>query len=165
MGFRVYRVGKLAGDEGVGDFFCQFVGFIDSSLHPFFAFREDDFTTVGGNEVAPFDGHGFRHGEDSAVAFGGGDSGQADARVAACRFNDNCAGLQETLFLGVVQHRFYDTVLYATCRVEILKLRVDFRVQFICFFVVGEFKKRSAADEVCDFPIYTHGKVSLKYFI
>ena len=162
---RVGRVRELARNVAVWGLLGELLRLCDSARHTLCTFGENKLRTVSLQKVAALHTHRLRHGKDYLITAGSRNGSKADARVAACRFNDNCAGLQEALFLGVVQHRFCDTVLYAACRVEILKLRVDFRVQFICFFVVGEFKKRSAADEVCDFLIYTHGKVSLKYFI
>ena len=162
---RVCRVRELARNVAVRGLLGEFLRLCNSARHTLCAFGENKLRTVSLQKVAALHAHRLRHGKDHLVTAGGRNRSEADARVAACRLNDNCAGLQEALFLGVIQHRLCDTVLYAACRVEILELRVNFRVQFICFFVVGEFKKRSAADEVCDFLIYTHGKVSLKYFI
>ena len=96
MDFRIDGVGELAGNEGIGDFFSQFVGFVDGAFHAGLAWCQDDFSAISGDEVAAFDGHGFRHGEDSAVTFGSCDGSQADAGVAAGRFDE----MPEPLYLS-----------------------------------------------------------------
>ena len=118
MDFRIDRVGELAGNEGIGDFFSQFVGFVDGAFHAGLAWCQDDFSAISGDEVAAFDGHGFRHGEDSAVTFGSCDGSQADAGVAAGRFDDDRAFFEDAFLFSVFNHGFGDTVFGRASRVE-----------------------------------------------
>ena len=118
MNFRVDGVGELAGNEGIGNFFGQFVGFIDGTLHARFPRSQDDFSTISGDEVAAFDGHRFRHGEDGAVAFCCGDSSQADTGIAAGRFDDDRTLLKDTFLFSVFDHGFCDTVFGRAGRVK-----------------------------------------------
>ena len=118
MDFRIDRVGELTGDEGIGDFFGQFVGFVDSAFHAGLARCEDDFSAISGNEVAAFDRHGFRHGEDGAVAFGSSYGSQADTRIATGRFDDDRAFFEDAFLFSVFDHGFGDAVFGGAGRVE-----------------------------------------------
>ena len=118
MNFRIDGVRELAGNEGVGNFFGQFVGFVNGTLHARFPRSQDDFSTISGDEVAAFDGHRFRHGEDGTIAFCGGDGSQTDTGIAAGRFDDDRTLLQEPLLFGVFDHGLGDTVFGRTGRVK-----------------------------------------------
>ena len=118
MDFRIGRVGELTGNEGIGDFFGQFVGFVDSAFHAGLARCEDDFSAISGNEVAAFDRHGFRHGDDDAVAASGRQRAQADAGVARGRLDDDRAFFEDAFLFSIFNHGFGDTIFSRTCRVE-----------------------------------------------
>ena len=105
------------------------LGFGDRALHSLGSFGEHDTTAEGAQHVPAFDRHGFRHGEDAAVAAGDGGVGDADAGVAARRLDDHHARLQRPALDGVVDHGRPDAVLHGVERIEAFVLDDDTRRQ------------------------------------
>jgi hypothetical protein len=77
-------------------------------------------------QLAPFDAHGFWHGEAQAVAAGGADKGQADAGVAAGGLHDQGFRPNLSLPFGRLDHGPGDAVLDASQGIEKLELGQDF---------------------------------------
>lgn len=132
VGFGVYGVGELAGDEAVRRLFSQFFSFGDSAGHALAAFSQDEFCAVCFHDLAAFDAHRFRHGDDDAISLGCGYSAQADAGVAAGRFDDHRFRIQDAFCFSVFDHRFSDSVFYAAGRVEVFQFSEQ-----ICLEAVG----------------------------
>ena len=144
----VRRVGELAGDERVRNLLGQLGRASDGALHALAAVGEHQLSAVGLHKVATLDRHGFRHGDDDAVAAGGGQRAQADAGVAGGRLDDDGVGIQLALGLGLVEHRLRDTVLHRTSRVEQLHLAHDGGLKVVVLLVIGQLHQRSAADQL-----------------
>ena len=70
VGGRVGGVDKLAGDEAVGNLLSQLLRFGDGPLHPLGPFSQHQLRTVGPHQLPALHAHGFRHGDDEAVATG-----------------------------------------------------------------------------------------------
>ena len=144
----VRRVDELTGDEAAGDLRRQLIRFGDGALHALRAFGQDDLRTVGFQDVAALHAHGLGHREDGPVALGSRDGSEADAGVAGGRLDNDGALFQETLRLGVLDHRLRDTVLDASGRVEVFEFdeKGGLQVQFL--FDVGDFDERGVPDEL-----------------
>ena len=147
MDGRVGRVHKLSGDKAVGNFLGQLICFGDSAFHAFRAFRQHNFRAVTLQDVAAFHAHGLRHGQDDAIAFGGSNGRQADARVSGSRLDNNGTFFQQSLCFRILNHRLGDTVLHAACRIEVFQLDQNrcFQSQFL--FNVDNFHQRCVADQ------------------
>ncbi len=79
--------------------------------------------------LAPFDRHRFRHHEDQLVAVGGGDEGERDAGVAACRLDQRrFARRDDARCFECVDHGHADAILDAGDRVEEFQLGEDARL-------------------------------------
>ena len=81
-------------------------------------------------QLAALDRHRVGHDQRALVAFGRGDERQADAGVAAGRFDDGVARLDLAGLLRFVHHRDGDAVLDRRERVERLEFGDDFRRAF-----------------------------------
>ena len=86
VGGRVCRVHELTRDKAVRNFLREFCCASDCTLHALSTFGENDFCTVGLDELATFNTHGFRHHDDDAVAASGGDRSKTDTSVTRSRF-------------------------------------------------------------------------------
>ena len=75
----VRGVNKLSGNEAVGRFLGQLFSLGNGALHALGTLGQYQLGTIGLEDVTAFHAHGFRHGQDDAVALGGGDGGQADS--------------------------------------------------------------------------------------
>ena len=162
--FRIGRIHELAGYKTVRDFFLKFVGFGNGAFHAFRAVGKDKFRAVCFHQLTAFDGHGFGHNNDDAVASCGGNRGKTDTGVAGGRFDDDRTRFQQSFFFGIVNHRFGDSVFYGTRRIEIFQFGENFRFQIQCFFNVRQFKKGGVADQLVGGSIYVcHSNISLIY--
>ena len=132
----VRRIRELAGNERVRDLFGQLGCAGDGALHALAAVGQHQLGAVCLHKVATLDRHGFGHGDDDAVAAGGGQRAQADAGVAGGRLDDDGVSIQLALGLGLVEHRLRDTVLHRTCRVEQLHLAHDGGLKVVVLLVV-----------------------------
>ena len=118
---RIDRVGKLAGNKRIRNFFSQFICFVNSAFHACFTRSKNDFSTISRNKIAAFNGHGFRHREDSPVAFCSCNGGQANARIAAGRFNNDRTFFENTFLFCIFNHGFCNTVFGRTGRIECIQ--------------------------------------------
>ena len=141
-------VHKLAGNEAVRNFLCQLLSLGDGTLHTLGTFRQYQLRAVGLHELAALHAHGFGHDDDDAIAPGGGDGSQTDAGVAGGGFNDDAAGLQQTLLLRVVDHSLGDAVFHGACGVEVFQLGKDLRFQTQFLLNVYQLQQGSLSDQL-----------------
>ena len=149
---------ELPRNEGAGDGFREFFGLGNGALHTLGTFCENDFSTVGREQLAAFHAHRFGHREDRAIAAARSDARQPDPRVAARGFNDDGAGFQKTAFFGVFHHRKRNTVFHTARRIEVLKLHENLGFEIPLFFIAVNFNERRAADEFGNRVVDTHGE-------
>src|SRR5262249_24448638 len=83
MDLGVGGVLKVLRDEGLVVLLEKFFGLVHRAAHAVGGGGEDDLGAQGFKESAAFERHGFGHGEDELVAFGGADKSQRNAGVAA----------------------------------------------------------------------------------
>ena len=145
---RVRLVRELRGDERMRRRLRELLRLCDGALHALAAIREDDLRTVGLEQIAALDAHRLRHREDGAVAAGRRDRGEADARVARRRLDDDAARLELALFLRLIDHRLRDAVLDRASRVEILQLDEDVRLEVVRLDEMIGLEQRRMADEL-----------------
>ena len=170
MRLGVGRVDKLTGDEAARNRGCQLVGLGNGALHALGALGQHQLRAIGLHQLAALHAHGVRHDDDDTIAPGSRHGGKADARIAGGRLDDDGAGLQQTLFLGVVDHGLGHPVFHGTGGVQILQLCQNFRLQAKGFFNVGQLQQGRFADElvgrsvnVChDYPSFTASKPRCK---
>ena len=136
VGSRICRVHELTGDEAVRRFLCQFLSLGDGALHALGAFGQDQFRAGGFQDVPALHAHGFRHGQDDAIALGRRDGGQADACVAAGGLNDHRTFLQQALCFSILNHRPSNSIFNASSRIKRFNLSDDFGFKFIFLFNV-----------------------------
>ena len=159
MDRRIGGVDKLTGHKAVGDLPGQFFRPCDGALHTLGALRQYKLRAVGLHELAALDGHGLRHNDDDAVAPCGCNGGKADAGVAAGRFDDDRAFLQQAPFLGVVDHGLGNAILDRAGRIEVLQLGKDSGLKAKALFNMGQLQQRRTADE-----LVSRGKNSFRHF-
>ena len=148
MGGRVGGVHELSGNEAVRDLLGQLVGLGDGALHALGPFGQNQLRAIGLHDLAALHAHGLRHDDDDAVPPGGGHGGQPNSRVAGGGLNDDGAGLQKALGLGVVDHGLGDPVLDRPGGVEVLQLRQDPGLQALFLFNVDQLQKGRFADQL-----------------
>ena len=147
MDRRVSGIHKLSGNEAARNFLSQLIGFGNSALHAFGAFRQHNFRTVVLQNIAALNAHGFRHGQNDAIAFRSSDRRQTNTGVAGSRFNNYGTGFQQPFFFRVFDHRLGNPVFYAASRVKILQLDQKCRFQSQLFFNIDNFNERRVADQ------------------
>src|SRR6202171_4232871 len=120
---RVVRIGNLA-----GEFFCHRV--VAARI-----FRldgggaDDDFGAEGFQEIDFFLGLLVGGCKNAFVTAHRRDECQAHAGVAGGTFNDRAAGLEQALFLGIVDHADADAVFHGAARIGEFRLDVDLWLQ------------------------------------
>ena len=148
VGFGIGRIDKLPRNKAVRDLLCQFVSLFDGAPHALAAVGEHQFGTVCLHDLAAFYGHGFRHDDDKPVAACCRHRCKSDSRIARGRLNDDGSGLQQSLFLGIVDHGFGDAVLYGSRRIEVLQLGKNPGVQTQLFLDMGKLQQWRFADQL-----------------
>ena len=113
-------VHKLSGDEAAGNLRRQFLCLRDGALHSLRSLCEHDLCAVGFQDVPALHAHRLGHCQNDPVALGGGNGGEADARVAGGRLNDHRTLFQESLLFRVFDHGLGDPVLDASRGIKIL---------------------------------------------
>ena len=102
---------------------------LDVHAEPFLrAGRQDDLRAEHPHQLAPLDGEAVGHGDDERIALLGADHGEADAGVAAGRFDDGLARLEGAAALALFDDVERQAVLHRGGRIEELRLRIDGRV-------------------------------------
>ena len=82
---------------------------------------------------------------DDAVALGGGYGGEAYAGIAGGRLDDDAAGLELALGLGVLYHGLGDAVLDAAGGIEVFQLYEDGRLEGEVLFQIDDLHQRRIA--------------------
>ncbi|MPN01533.1 hypothetical protein SDC9_148742 [bioreactor metagenome] len=126
MIIRVGRIVELLGYDRIRVTGVQLFGFGNGALHAGGAVGQHQLGAIGGQEFAPLHAHGFRHGQNQPVTLDRRHQRQADAGIAAGRFDDQSAGLEYARLLRGLDHRQRDAVFDRTARIE----RFDFGHHF-----------------------------------
>ena len=164
VGGGVGRIDELAGHKGVGDLLSQLVSLGDGTLHALGAVGQDQLSAIGLHQLAALHAHGLGHDDDDAVALGSCHGSQAEAGIAGGGLDDDRAGLEDALGLGVIDHGLGDTVLDRAGRVEVLQLSQDLGLQALGSLDMSEFQQRSMADQLVSGSVdFAHGGVLLIY--
>ncbi len=95
---------------------------VDGALHQLAPWRQHDLRSVMLQEASSLGRGVVGHGDDQPVALDRRDQRQADAGVAAGRFDDGVSRLQRAALFGRLDHRQSDAVLDAAGGVEGLEL-------------------------------------------
>ena len=115
-----FRAGSLFMDSRVGRVFellqqdifwvgnGDLLGLGDRTTHAFAALGQYQCGTESDQQFAPFDAHGFRHGQGERNAARSGDKSQRNAGVAAGRFDKFFARTKQAAFFGIPDHRRAD---------------------------------------------------------
>ena len=154
---RIGRIGKLTGNKAAFGLRGKLLCLGNRALHALGAFGQNQLRTVCLKQVAAFDAHCLRHGENDLVASGRSDGCQANAGIAAGRLDNDRSGLQKTLCFRVVNHCLGDSVLDAAGGIEIFELCKDLGFKTVVVNVVAESEQRCSSDQVGDFVVNFHG--------
>ena len=122
VNLRVGGIGELAGQDGVTALGDDLVCLVHSTLHASGTRGEHDLCTVGAQQHAAFQRHGFRHGQHHAIAAGGTHQGQGDTSVAGGGLHDGATRFELAGGLGGIHNCLTNAVLHRVCRVEKLQL-------------------------------------------
>ena len=147
VGGGVGRVLELLGDEGPGVRVAQLLRLAYGAGHAFASRREHQPCAEGLQQLAAFEAHGLRHGEDERVAFDGGDPGQPDARVAAGGFDDKASGAEPSVALRRLDQAECGPVLHASAGIEAFQFHEDAGGQPFLLLYVGDFQQGRVADQ------------------
>ncbi len=149
VNFRVSRIFKLLWNDGIrvafGDFFCLGNG----AFHTFCAFRQNQFCTEQLEQLAAFNRHGFRHGQNEAITLGGCRKSQCNTGVAGSRFHKyGLARNSFALCFKRFDQRKTDTVLNARQWIE--EFELDQKVGFNAIFLgkLVDAHERCIADRI-----------------
>ena len=156
MNGRIGRILELLQDDGSWRAVPQLLSLADGALHAFAARRQDDFRAVSLREFAALDAHRLGHRQNDFVATNCADKRQADARVAAGRFDDGAALAENAFLLGIENHTEGNAVLDAATRIEELHFRDDVRFQVAIRSKGAELYQRRLADELGDCVVNSH---------
>ena len=147
MHLGVSGVNELTGDKAVGDLLCKLISLCNSALHALCALGKNDLCTVSLKDISALNAHCLRHCENGSVALGSCDCGKADTCVAGSRLDDYGTGLEKTLFLSNFDHVLCDSVLNASCGIEIFKLNENLSLKTKFLFNVCNLNEGSLTDE------------------
>ena len=113
--------------------FGKFLRFGDRAFHAERSFGQHEFRAVGGEQFAPLDAHGVRHGEDQPVAFDRRHESEADTGIPAGRFDDQRSRRNLSRLFRRFDHADGDAVLDAAGRVEGFHFDQHFRIATVEF--------------------------------
>ena len=125
MRVNVGRVFKLLRHPRVRRLRHQFFGSGNRAVHAFFSRGQVKTCAISQHQAAAFNAHAVGHHQHQFVALHCGHHGQAHARVARCRFNNRCAGLQDAGLFSRLDHGQGNAVFDRTARVAALRLDVN----------------------------------------
>ena len=117
------RIDKLLEQHiAIGGRGGDLLGPVDGTGHAEAPFGEFEFGPVGGEQFAPLQAHGLRHGQGERDPFRGGHKSQGDARVAASGLDQFLARSQQTVLFGLGDHGGADAALHRIGRIAPLDL-------------------------------------------
>jgi len=128
MYLHVGRVGKLHGHPAVGIFADQLSGLFDAAAHAQLFGSQHQLSTQCRHVFAAFDGHGFGHGEDQAIAFDGTHHGEGNAGITGGGLNDDSLLVDQALLFRILDHCQANTVLDAGTWIGTFRLHPYFNV-------------------------------------
>ena len=141
-------IAELIGNEGVGDFTGQLLGFGNRAFHARCAVGENQLGTVGLHQLPALQAHGLRHDDDHAIAAGRADRGETDAGVAGSGFNDDGFLCQESFRFRIVDHGPGHAILGRAGGIKVLQLGKNRGLQAFCLLQAGQFQQRGFADQL-----------------
>ncbi|MNT29199.1 hypothetical protein D3C72_1649290 [compost metagenome] len=100
----------------------QFLGLGDGTAHTFRPWGQDQFRTIGAQQLATLATHRLRHGNHQLVTTRRTYHGQPDTSITRCRLHNNRLRPDLAGLLRRINHRYGDTVLDAVPRIEELQL-------------------------------------------
>ena len=124
MNLRVERIGELVEHDSAGVLDDKPPGALHRFRHQD-AGRQHDLRTQVAEEGHTFRRHGLRHRQDQAITADGRYEGEADAGVAAGRFDDGRTGREDATPLGILDQRDAQPVLHAAARIAHFELGED----------------------------------------
>ena len=158
------RIGELLENDGAGDFGGEFLGLGDGAFHALGALGEHEPRAEDFEQFPALGGHRLGHGEDEFEAFGRGDEGERDARVAGSRLDEDGVLGDFTAAERLVDHGEPDAVLHARERIEKLEFEQDLRLRTVCGRGAVEPHERGVADRFRDVVVYfSHGRNELVF--
>ncbi len=122
MSLRICGVDELACYDAVGDFLLEFLSLCDCALHSFSALCEDELSAVCLDKLSSLNAHRLRHCDDKTISFSSCNGCKTDTCVSACRLDDDTAFLKSAGSLSILDDGLGNTVLNASCGIEIFKL-------------------------------------------
>ena len=129
----------------------EFFGFFERPFHALGARSQNDFCAVSGNESPALHAHGIGHYANGTIPFGGGNGRQGNARVAACRFDNDRARFQKSARFGIFNHRKGGTVFGRARGVKVFEFGNDLGCKVKLLFPTRQAQKGSVSDQFRDF--------------
>ena len=166
MCLRVNRVLKLSWDEASRNLLGELFSLGNGPFHSFGSVCENYLCTICFQDVSSLNTHGLRHGKDRLIALGSCDGCKSDSCIAGCWLNNGCAWFQNALLLCILDHCLADSVLNASCRVEILELGKYCSLKSLRLLYVLNLYKRCVSDQFqCASVNFTHDDILLVSFM
>ena len=100
------------------------------------------------HDLTPFQAHRIGHGQDQVQALHGGDQGQADACIAASRFDDDRILIDFPLTDSFFNHGRCDAVLDAAQGIHVLQFSQNPGLEAVPGLPMGQFQKRRVANQL-----------------
>ena len=163
MRCRISRISELARDKAVRRAFSKLLCFSNRALHALRTIGQHQLCAIGLQQVAAFNAHRFRHGQNNFVATRSSYRCQTDTGVAAGGLNNSSPRLQRTLCFCVVNHCLSNSILYAASRIEVFQLAQNLCFQLVCSFVIFQLQQRSAANQISNASINCHDNRSFSF--
>ena len=146
----VGRVDELPRDKGTGRLLRKFLCAGDGTRHAACPLGQHQLGTERAQNLPPLDRHGVGHHDDEAIAAGGGNGCEPDARIPGGRLDDDGILRQDPARLGVIQHGACHAVLDRSRWVQTLRFGEERETEPQFFFDIGEPHERRIADETVD---------------
>ena len=145
---RVCRIRELPRNVASRNLLCKLIRLRNGTLHSFRAFCQDNLRSISLQDISSLDTHRLRHGEDDSVPLCRCDRSQPDPGIAGGRLDDDRPLLQQSLLLGILNHRLCDTILDRACRVKILELCQDLCLKAKLLLDIDKLHKRCVSDQL-----------------
>ena len=150
----VVGVVKLSGDKAAGVCGGKLIRFLNGARHALWAVGEHELCAVGGYQLPAFKAHRLGHDYDHLHAELGCVGGDANARVAAGRLDDERVFGYPAGAKGGVEHLFAYSVLGAARGIQVFELRKYLSPRARRFAECGETHEGSAADKLGGGTVY-----------